>query len=153
MSLVDVKLSFTEDRKGWDRILAAMADADNLALAWGVFKGEIAQYAMFNEFGTRFIPSRPFLRTSVDNNQPKYMKLIAKAYKDVTGLKAVSWQNALNQIGLRARNDVVKNMLQGFWTPNLESTRKTKKSSRPLIDTGAMRNAIQWAIGKVGEFK
>ena len=152
--MVKITIEVKENRALWDRILIALGAADDLSLAWGIFKGSIAAYAIHNEYGApkANIPSRPFLRTSTDNNQAKYSRILARAYSNMLATGQNDWTNTLNQLGVRARTDVIRNIMQGSWTPNREGTIKAKKSTRPLVDTGAMRNAIEWAIGKGRSF-
>lgn len=101
--------------------------------------------ALWNEFGTNRIPARPFLRTSMRNNRKKYLNIVQKKTNDVLAGR-LNIRQLLNQIGILAQGDVQDSIVSGNWVRNAPSTIKQKGSSRPLIDTGAMRQAVTWAI-------
>ena len=101
--------------------------------------------ALWNEFGTRRIPARPFLRTSMRNNRAKYLKMAHADAKQILA-GSMSIERSLARIGIVAQGDVQMSIVAGNWTPNAPSTVKRKGSSRPLIDTGAMRQAVTWVI-------
>lgn len=150
----EIRFEVTDDDKVWRRILASMGGASDLAVAWGIFRGAIAQYAAIQEFGAprANIPSRPFLRSAVDKATDVYFGMMRAAFVMALDGSPVNWKNTLNQIGVRGRNDVDASIMNGNWAPNAQSTVKSKKSSRPLIDTGVMRNAVTWAVGRFGRF-
>jgi len=101
--------------------------------------------AVWNEFGTRRIPERPFLRTSMRNNRKKYIDMLHKDAKNVlNGSRTI--QQSLTRVGIVAQGDVQMSISTGNWTPNAPSTIRRKGSSRPLIDTGAMRQAVTWVV-------
>lgn len=109
----------------------------------------IATVAAVNEFGSpeRNIPERPFLVPVIRDNSPTYAKLNAK------NLKAISHgdmnvDQALGQLGELAVGHVKINIVSGTFTPLKPATIKRKGSSKPLIDTGSMRQAVAWEIEK-----
>ena len=86
----------------------------------------LASLAAVLEFGNEHIPSRPFLRQTLEENQEKYTALF------------VQWFNQgvpITQIYER-----------GNWTVNAPSTIRRKKSSKPLIDTGKMRQSVRGIV-------
>jgi hypothetical protein len=101
--------------------------------------------AIWNEFGTRRIPARPFLRTTMRNQRKKYL---AMAHKDAKQIFAgtMTAHQSLSRIGIVAQGDVQMSIVKGGWEPNAPSTIRRKGSSRPLIDTGAMRQAVTWVV-------
>lgn len=101
--------------------------------------------AIWNEFGTRRIPARPFVRTSWRNNRNKYLAMCRADAKQIfAGTMTV--QRSLNRIGVIAQGDMQMSVTTGGWTPNAPSTIRRKGSSRPLIDTGKMRQSITWVV-------
>jgi hypothetical protein len=79
------------------------------------------------------------------NNRKKYLNIVQKKTNDVLAGR-LNIRQLLNQIGILAQGDVQDSIVSGNWVRNAPSTIKQKGSSRPLIDTGAMRQAVTWAI-------
>lgn len=93
------------------------------------------------EFGNEHIPSRPFLRQTLAENQEKYTALFVKLFES-----GVSIEQIYEQIALIAQGDVQQNIVNGNWTANAPSTIKRKKSSKPLIDTGKLRQSVKGIV-------
>ena len=93
------------------------------------------------EFGNEHIPSRPFLRQTLSENQEKYTALFVKLFES-----GVSIEQIYEQIALIAQGDVQQNIVNGNWTANAPSTIKRKKSSKPLIDTGKLRQSVKGIV-------
>ena len=101
----------------------------------------LASLAAVLEFGNERIPSRPFLRQTLAENQEKYTALFVKLFKS-----GISIDQIYEQIALIAQGDVQQNIVNGKWTANAPSTIKRKKSSKPLIDTGKLRQSIKGIV-------
>lgn len=101
----------------------------------------LASLAAVLEFGNERIPSRPFLRQTLAENQEKYTALFVKLFES-----GVSIDQIYEQIALIAQGDVQQNIVNGKWTANAPSTIKRKKSSRPLIDTGKLRQSVRGIV-------
>lgn len=109
---------------------------------------DICDIAAWNELGTEHIPSRPFLRKSVDENEDKINNFIdAKANALMNGISA---EQTLKEIGLFQKSLVQDKITDGNFVNNAESTKRKKGSSHPLIDTGRMRQSINYWIRKRG---
>lgn len=111
----------------------------------GFFAPEIAQRAAFNEFGTRRIPSRPFIRSTVDANQKKYNKGMTRAGARTAGGMAPA--KALIPVANQLRNDLINAIITWDDPPNAESTIAQKGANNPLVDTGEMQRNIQIRTG------
>lgn len=106
----------------------------------------IPEYAAYNEFGTRRIPSRPFMRTTANNCQQKWVDALAKTLN----IKALQGdpKSACAVVGDMMRADIVETIQRGSFTPDSPKTiaakaRKGKKEpDHPLIDTGQMIASI-----------
>jgi hypothetical protein len=135
----------------------------------GSQKGEggvtVAQYASWNELGVMnkdesgwFIPPRPFVRGWADAKREQISKTIDKLTSRVVDgkLKAEDAIRLLGEFGKSGIKSYVKN---GSFTPNSDVTIngskpdksgkkfiKGKGSSKPLIDTRRMVNAIEYQI-------
>ena len=101
----------------------------------------LASLAAVLEFGNEHIPSRPFLRQTLAENQEKYTALFVKLFES-----GVSIEQIYEQIALIAQGDVQQNIVNGKWTANAPSTIKRKKSSKPLIDTGKLRQSVRGIV-------
>ena len=101
----------------------------------------LASLAAVLEFGNESIPSRPFLRQTLAENQEKYTALFVKLFES-----GVSIDRIYEQIALIAQGDVQQNIVNGKWTANAPSTIKRKKSSKPLIDTGKLRQSVRGVV-------
>ena len=101
----------------------------------------LASVAAVLEFGNEHIPSRPFLRQTLSENQEKYIALFTQLFKQ--GLQI---ERIYEQLALVAQGDVQLNIARGNWAPNAKSTIKQKGSSKPLIDTGKMRQSVKGIV-------
>lgn len=108
----------------------------------------LAVIAAIHEFGLGDMPQRSFLRSAYDENKPTIEKMVDNI---ATGaIKGMSVGTALNQLGNEVQGMVQRKIVDGPFTPNAPSTIKRKKSSRPLIDTGHLRQSIRYVIEKGG---
>lgn len=101
----------------------------------------LASLAAVLEFGNENIPSRPFLRQTLAENQEKYTALFVELFS-----AGVSLDQIYGQIASVAQGDVQLGIRNGDWTPNAPSTIKRKKSSKPLIDTGKLRQSVRGIV-------
>jgi len=104
-------------------------------------RATVAEVGLYNEFGTKNIPSRPFMRGSFEQHK-KQVDLVKRSQylKILDGKRTV--KKALWVIG-EFRTTKIKEKIRDLRTPpNAESTKKIKGSSNPLIDTGRMRASI-----------
>ena len=107
--------------------------------------GDIITRAMANEFGTKRIPERPFMRNAMRANQDKYSAAMGKAAGAV--LKGeTSLRQVLGKLGAMAQGDIQKEIRDLDSPPNAPGTVARKKSSNPLIDTGEMRQRVTWKV-------
>ncbi len=101
--------------------------------------------AFWNEFGTRRIPQRSFIRATVDANAQKYAFLITRLARAVyRGKRTV--KEALTALGIAVQGDIRRRISNGIAPPNAARTVARKKSSKPLIDTGQLRGGITFQV-------
>lgn len=112
---------------------------------------DICDIAAWNELGTVNMPARPFLRKSVDENEAKIVAFM-KAMKGQI-LEGADAKQILNQIGIFQKDLVQEKITNGDFEPNAPSTIKRKGSDKPLIDTGRMRQSVNYVIKKKGSGK
>lgn len=117
--------------------------------------------AIANEFGTRTIPERSFLRSAFAANERKYIEALASLLR-ARILNGTSVRGGLDLIGDIVTNDVKNGITQGdeIPPPNAPATIKRKLdltrkgalgSTRTLIDTGQLRATITHAVIKRGQ--
>lgn len=152
--MAKVKDSITPEGK---KFFAAIEKLKNLECRVGFQQGaatsedgvDYCDIAMFNELGTAGTPSRPFMRNSVDNNAEKISAFVkAKLQELVKGNKSAD--AILREIGLFQKDLIQESIKNGNFTPNAPSTIKKKGSDKPLIDTGRMRQSVDFVIQKKG---
>ena len=107
--------------------------------------GEInnAELLAVHEFGTKDgrIPERAPIRSSMAKHQDKYVTTHAENLRKVVR-GDMPFDKSLDLLGLRAAADVQQNIRDGDFVPLAQSTIDRKGSSKPLIDSGGMRQAI-----------
>lgn len=105
----------------------------------------IAEYAIANEYGTKNIPSRSFMRSTANEQKGKWDKMIDKYFKesDLSDQEANSY---IMRLGEMIANDIKLKISSNVPPPNAQSTVAKKKSSKTLIDTGLMRSSINYEI-------
>lgn len=108
----------------------------------------LAAIAAIHEFGLGGMPQRSFLRSAFDENKPMINKMGDRVVN--SAIKGISTETALNQLGNVVQGMVQKKIVDGPFVPNSPATIKRKKSSRPLIDTGHLRQSIRYVIEKGG---
>lgn len=110
---------------------------------------DICDIAAWNELGTERIPSRPFLRKSVDENEEKINQFLQSKREDL--VRGVAAEQVLKDIGIFQKDLIQEKITEGEYTPNAESTKKRKGSNKPLIDSGRMRQSVNYVIQKKGK--
>lgn len=121
----------------------------------GKVGGEDLNKAVWNEFGTRGgasgggwggpIPERPFMRNSVRNNRNKYQTILRAEAKHIL-LGDTSLSSTLRKLGQVGMQDIRAEISALMSPPNSPVTIARKGSSKPLIDTGKMRQAVTYKV-------
>lgn len=92
------------------------------------------------------IPARPFMRQTFDQNYsgPVMSKIFQLRADVIQGVKTV--RTALEELGVYYKGLIQRQFRKGNFTPNSELTKKLKKSSQPLINTGRLRQSIDFEV-------
>ena len=143
----------TADGKRFEKMLRELADKQ---VRIGFQRGEateedgtdICDVAAWNELGTVNSPSRPFLRKSVDENEAKINAFLQSTKKDL--VRGVPAEQILKEIGIFQKDLIQEKITEGSFEPNAPSTIRRKGSDKPLIDTGRMRQSVNYVIKKRG---
>lgn len=109
---------------------------------------DICDVAAWNELGTVRIPSRPFLRKSVDENEGKIRSFLKEKAEDI--VDGATAEQILKEIGIFQKDLIQEKITSGSFSPNAESTVRQKGSSIPLIDSGRMRQSVNYEIKEKG---
>lgn len=145
--------------RGYKKIVNELEKSHNATVTIGIHEGagtydksdvKIVQVAFWNEYGTSKIPSRPFIRSTIDAKGRIFRKLTKSLWGDVVSLKKTT-ETALGALGTRIAIEIQGQILNSIaWAaPNSPST-TLKKSfgrgwmARPLIDSGTLLRSIGW---------
>lgn len=98
------------------------------------------------------IPSRPFMRSAIDNNKNSIVRVARKEVEAIINGEQDARMASIG-VGMHVEGLIKKNFVVGDFAPLAKSTIKRKGSSRPLIDTGHLRQSIRYVIRRKGEEK
>lgn len=133
---------------GYKALMARLAGMYSVAVLVGVESDggspDVVDYAAWNEFGTATIPERSFLRSTMDNNRAKYLRLQEEAVERM--IDGLSPRIAYGAIGLTAVADVRRTIQNHVPPPNAPSTIRRKGFDHPLIETGHLSDSIQFTV-------
>lgn len=144
------------------RLQKSLEELDKLECFIGFQRGEathtdggknvdMTDIAAWNDLGTgRGIPSRPFLRNTVDLHGKEINSMLDKAIEKI--MNGATAEQVLREMGVMLKGKVQEEITDGSYKPNAPSTVRKKKSDKPLIDTGLMRESVNYQIKKKGEF-
>lgn len=112
----------------------------------------VAEVATFMEYGVPHdegskIPARPFMAQTFQKNLLQVQKIIKVEAEGIYEGKQTAKQ-ALDKVGVFYKGRVQKIFTDGEFAPNQQSTIDKKGSSRPLIDTGQLRQSINFEVVK-----
>jgi hypothetical protein len=158
----------TDTDMGLEDILKEMEKLKSMCVKVGVTEdvgaqtvdggATLAQIASWNELGVLgppmsqhgggkwFIPPRPFVRGFVDGKREQIAKTLEKLGNLVSGGKLKA-ETAMARLGEYGQSGVKSYIRNGDFTPNADSTIARKRgSTKPLIDTGTMKNSIRYQV-------
>ena len=122
--------------------VAGKTDKDGKAI-------DLVVIAASNEFGTNTIPERSFMRAGVDENKKEFEAFLEKGTFNVIAGK-LSKRQLIGRLGLLGVKKIQEKIESGPFKANKPATVKRKGSSKPLIDTGRMRQSITHRIADKG---
>ena len=152
------RVKFIDRDRGWNRVVRAFKGVKrNKVVTVGVHGGSepykrgggqpatIPQIATFQEYGTKHIPSRSFIRSTFDEKKEEWVKLVTRLETSVSR-GAISQDVLYNLLGIKIQSDIQTKIERLKTPPNSPLTIKLKGSANPLIDTGRMKNSITYEI-------
>lgn len=110
----------------------------------------MASLALIHERGSAAnnIPARPFMKQTRQRAEGRFARLLRRLYKQVVDGKVRPF-DGLSKLGIAYEGEMKNTFTTGSFTPNKPATIKRKGSSRPLIDTGHLRQSITSKVVKV----
>ena len=136
--------------RGWNAIIKASKKLNGRKVAVGVVGADAdrdrggvtnADLAVIHEYGTDRIPARSFLGGTMAATRKDLDRFIASRKRKVEDGE-LSVDQALEQIGMRHAADIQEFIADGIDPPNAPRTIELKGSSKPLIDSGQLRQSI-----------
>jgi hypothetical protein len=122
-----------------------LANARGVSVEIGIFVPEVAAYAFANEFGTKNIPERSFIRSTFDRETPALMRMIDAGVLNAQ-TKLIPLADALIPAANHLRNAIINTIQSGIAPNNAPSTIKAKGFDATLVNTGQMQRAVTWRV-------
>lgn len=110
-------------------------------------------YIHDNGSAAAHIPARPFMRPGIVEAQDKITGALKRGAQDALKGNANGVQRALNVAGLTAQSSIRAKINSGIepeLSPRTLAAREARgrKGTKPLIDTGQLRNSINYVVRK-----
>ena len=109
----------------------------------------IVSVALWNEFGTKHIPSRPFMRSVCYGMEADINRLREKVLGQVMDGR-LSPEKALEQIGFFVREQIKNKIAANDFAANAPATTAHKKKEgaplQPLIETHLLYRSIEYKV-------
>jgi hypothetical protein len=102
----------------------------------------VAQVAFWMEFGTKYAPARPFMRTTINEKSPKWGDSLAYVLK-ASGYDA---HRAFTSMGQGIQGQIKQTIRDWTDPPNAKLTVEIKGFNKPLTDEGIMQQSIDYEV-------
>lgn len=149
-------MSITDRDMGYRDLLAALSTlADEPYVTVGIHEdvggyraaedgATVAEYATYNEFGMG-VPERSFLRSTVDEEEDEIGRRMTRAITDqIDGRRPM--RQGLARVGAYTVGKVKQKIRDLDTPPNAPATIAKKGSDNPLIESGRMRNSVDFEV-------
>ncbi len=135
--------------RGWKRIQKQLMKAGGAFTKVGVQEGErredgtdLVTVAAANEFGTKRIPERSFIRSTTDEQRGKVEQMKQRILTGIAdGTETID--NGLAKLGEFMETKIRDKIVKLAEPPNAEFTIARKGSSNPLVDKGQLLQSIR----------
>lgn len=138
----------TVDKGAWRKLYNLVNKVGGASVQAGVFDGELAVIAATQEYGSpkRHIPARPAVRQTFENRRGELIALQAKIAQALIEGK-ITEIRAMQLLGAWAAGAIKATITSdGNFAPLAPATVRAKGSSKPLIDTGQLVNAVTFVV-------
>ncbi|MCB1007794.1 MAG: hypothetical protein KDB94_02760 [Acidobacteria bacterium] len=105
----------------------------------------IAEVAAAHEFGTRHVPQRSFIGSTIDGEAAEIERVQAQALDGVVSGR-LSAEQAADLVGLDAASRIRETIRSNVPPALAPATAKRKGDSRTLVDKGQLLNSIQHEV-------
>jgi len=105
----------------------------------------VLEYGSHNEFGTKDIPERSYIRSTIDERKRRIFGKAFNLQRDIFEGK-ISMTKALGIMGSLIKGNIVQKIVDIRSPANAASTVKAKGSSNPLIEDGRLRKSIEYEV-------
>lgn len=149
---------FADVDKGYGALKKRVAEIKNRKVTVGVHgkddnRGDFTtnvEIGTLHEFGGANMPERSFLRATLDKHGSEYAAFARElALRIVAG--SMTSERALGLLGEKVKADVVAMFNANEIRPDIsEATKLAKGSSTVLIDTGSLKQAIDYIVRQSG---
>jgi hypothetical protein len=102
----------------------------------------VAQVAFWNEFGTKWAPARPFMRTTITEKSPKWGDSLAYVLK-ASGYDA---KRAFTSMGQGIQGQIKQTISNWSDPANAKRTVEIKGFNKPLTDEGFLHQNINYEV-------
>lgn len=149
-----VKVTKDFDGKGIAALRERIKAAGGVSVRVGLPDGKtekdgtpLTTLGFVHEFGApqKGIPERSFMRSTMHEQGKKYAETMGKGLRDIANGKTTA-NEVLGKVGVVATGDVQAKIASGDFVALDPKTIKRKGSSKPLIDTGQLRQSVAWEI-------
>jgi len=144
----------TDRDLGFKAIVRELKNLDGKEINAGILKDagkseegvSLVNIAIWNEYGTKHIPSRPFVRIASDENRKQWGDTVADGVGKVID-RQIKWRKCCDMVGVRMKDDIKKVIGdKSKLAPNAPSTIARKGHDKPLIDTGLMKSKVNYRV-------
>lgn len=104
----------------------------------------VMEVAAYNEFGSSDTPARPFMKQSFESHGDELQDACDEVNRTLAN--GGNTQHALEKLGVIAKGLIQEEIVSGNFAPNAASTIAKKGSDKPLIDTGNMRQSVNYVV-------
>ena len=147
-------IEFEEKGPSWDDLKQLTEQMDGVEIAAGVLPkagkekngADLVDVAVWNEYGTKNIPKRPFIRIATRDNEKDWQGMAAKLAEGVIN-GTDSLQQGLEKIGNKMEGDI-KEVIgdRSRLKANAPATIRKKGSDAPLKDDAELQQGISFEI-------
>lgn len=142
---------------GWSKIKTDAAKLSGYMIEAGLFADSglsdngvpLPQIGAWQEFGTKNIPSRPWLSGGAEFIDRAAMRQITAIARRL-GRLPDNPETLLRPLAKAVAEGIRSYAINHAWTPNAESTERRKGFNWPLVETGAMIDAIDGRVKRYG---
>lgn len=139
---------------GWNNIKKQMKKLSNSYVDIGLFGNDggpdtnlAARVAVLELSSRLWNPrtKRPFMRRTIDDNKKEIGEFVDRGLDKVVE-KRSNAKKLLHDIGVEVTGLTKQKITEGPFAPLKPATIRRKGSSRPLIDTGDMKNSVKFKV-------